>query len=211
MKRLNPCGFAIGCFIFFLGIVLAPANASNIFYFPEGLSGCPGDTVVIPVWGTNDNELKGYSVCMKFDPDVFEVDRLTLAGTRGEGASMFIPGWTDTTAKAGVVYVYSCPGIPPDSGVILNIVTHIKDDAPIGLIRLDLVDIDPAKNRITPCEGSVITPTLVDGSLEVVEHYGTFSYPLSRLTLVMWSVGIPRRMLLLFMVWAQVCYKLIAF
>ncbi len=81
---------------------------------------------------------------------------------------MFMPGWTDTTVKAGVVYVFSCPGIPPDSGVILNIVMHIKDDAPPGTTLLDLVDVPPALNRMTPCEGSVITPTLVDGSFEVV-------------------------------------------
>ena len=169
MKRFSLCAFTLIFFIFVLSSLLSVARAGNRFYFPEGLGGCPGDTVVIPVWGRNDVELKGYSVCMKFDPDVIEVDTLTLAGTRGEGAAMFTPGWTDTTAKAGVVYVYSCPGIPPDSGVILNLVMHIKDDAPIGVMLLDLVDVDPAKNRMTPCEGSVVTPTLIDGSFEVVE------------------------------------------
>jgi len=125
---------------------------------------------VIRVFGKNRSELSGYSACMKFDPDVIEVDTLTLVGTRGEGAAMFMPGWTDTTAKAGVVYVYSCPGIPSGEGALLNLVVNIKDDAPVGPTTLELVDVPPALNRFSPCERGAITPTLVNGTLEVVRE-----------------------------------------
>jgi hypothetical protein len=140
----------------------------NAYFFGGDSEGSPGDSVAIVIEAETDREIKGYSIVFVFDDEVFEYAGSTLEGTRGHGAAIFTPGSTDTTASAGVIYSFSCPpSIPVGIGPLLIVTLAIKPDAPTGTTLLDLRDVAPSLNRLSPCTGQTIEPTLTDGEFEV--------------------------------------------
>jgi len=145
------------------------ADATNNYNFGGDNTGSPGDSVTIVVEGETDVEIKGYSIIFVYNADVFEYATSTLEGTRGQGAAFFTPGSSDTTAVAGVIYSFSCPpSISPGMGPLLMVTLVIRPEAPAGVTYLDLRDVSPSLNRLTPCSGATISPTLTDGTFEVL-------------------------------------------
>jgi hypothetical protein len=175
MIGMNPRAATVrGVLLFLLMLGLcsfATAYATNNYYFLGDSEGSPGDQVTIVVGGTNDVAIKGYSIVFVYDADVFDFVSSTLDGTRGQGAVIFTPGHTDSTARAGVSYSFSCPpSIPAGTGALLAVTLLIQSDAPARTTALDLRDVSPTSNRMTPCSGSTITPTLTDGTFEVLSQ-----------------------------------------
>jgi len=144
---------------------------SAVYYFPDTPTFRRGDqNVEIVVHATNDESLKGFSVCLFFDPAVFECVDMTLEGTRAEGAELLVPGCATDYATAGVIYSYVCPPqIPAGDGPLLVIIANVKPDAPLGETILDLEDNPPSLNRVTMCGGSTVTPSLIDGAVVIAD------------------------------------------
>jgi hypothetical protein len=121
----------------------------------------PGELIDVAVMGFNSTPIAGYSINFTFDSAVFEFVGSTLAGTRGEGAAIFTPGHTASSARAGVVFDFACePGIPAGSGSMLIVTLRVKPDAPVGGTDLVLQDQPPSLNRMSPCGGGTIVPSL---------------------------------------------------
>jgi hypothetical protein len=136
-------------------------------------SGYPGDLIPVVVTGVNSVPLLGYGLSFTFDPSVFEFVSSTLAGTRGVGAFSFIPGSTPSSARAGVIYGFSCAySIPAGSGPMLMVTLRVKPGAPAGVTSLILEDRPPALNRMTVCDGGTLAPDLSGHSFEVLPQTG---------------------------------------
>ena len=145
-------------------VTILPLLSGYEFFFDDTLEAAPGSNASVYVQGRNVASLKGYSVNLLFDPAALECTGVSLTGTRGQGAVMFIPAWGAGYAKAGIVYSYSCPPqIDGGAGPMLRVDLHVRAGAPLGPTYLDLADVPPALNRMTLCDGSTQVPDLLDG------------------------------------------------
>ena len=129
-----------------------------------------GETVEFEVSGTTNPEIKGYAIAFQWDPSVFEwVSGPTILGTRGDGAIYFNQSHDASSIKAGVTYSTACPpSIPPGTGYLLKFTLMVKPTAPFGTTPLDITDLPPSLNRITPCSACrTITPIMTDGAFEI--------------------------------------------
>ncbi len=130
-----------------------PCPQLNYYTMGGATTGVVGETVTVAVVGVMDQEIKGYSISLLFDQDVFEVVSITLEGTLGEGAEWPLLEPTEYSIRAGVVYVLTCPGIPAGSGDLLLVNLRIKDTAQLGVTHFSIQDDPPTLNRMTDCEG----------------------------------------------------------
>jgi hypothetical protein len=141
----------------------------DLFYFPKDLQICAGQQgVEIPIYGRNSQAIKGYGVSLCFDPAVFECVDIVKEGTRGEGGSQFVRLCQPGCARAGLVYSSACPPqIEAGEGILLKLIVNVKPGAPAGPTQLDLVNVDPAYNTTTLCNGSPLDPVLQDGTVQI--------------------------------------------
>jgi hypothetical protein len=122
------------------------------------------------VLARNAVAILGYGVALCLDPDVFECLEITLEGTRGAGAQLFVNECVaGGCATAGVILASSCDllQIDPGDGSILAIRVRVKDDAPLGPTRIDFTPVEQASNTIGDCEAVAIDPVVLDGTVEI--------------------------------------------
>lgn len=142
---------------------------SGSFDLAAPASAAPGELISVSVIGHNSTSLAGYGINVTFDPAVFEFVGSTLAGTRGEGAAMFTPGHTDSAARAGVVFDFDChPGIPVGTGSMLLVTLRVKPGAPAGGTDMIFQDQAPSLNRMSPCGGGTLVPSLSSRTVQVL-------------------------------------------
>lgn len=129
----------------------------------------------IPVLGRNTSDLKGFSVCLEFDPDVFTANaaEVDTVGTAAGGGYLVVSGHTDSTVQAGVVFSYDCPpSIPPADRPpalpFIDLLLDVRASAPTGPTVVAIRDIGLATNRMTDCQGNTIEPCLALVPIEVV-------------------------------------------
>lgn len=155
-------------------------SAGPDFYaLPGGLRASQGQVgFLLPITGRNSLDIKGYSVCVQFNPEVFMAGPAIIdtVGTCAVGS--FMPptySSTDTTVTVGVVYATSCPpeipaGDHPPDPPYIYFVLDVKPTAPLGPTLIEIKDVDLAKNRTTDCTGFTVTPSLIPGTVEIINE-----------------------------------------
>jgi hypothetical protein len=125
--------------------------------------------LAIPITGGNDTPIRAYSIRVCFDPAVLECVDLSLAGTRGEGATGFAKSISTSCATATVTFSPSCPPqIAPGTGTYLNLIVNVKPTAPLGPTTLTFTGGIPPATAMTTCAGSVIGLSLQSGAVTIV-------------------------------------------
>lgn len=162
-------------------LAMAEAQVCSVtshFTVRAGLRGLQGETGVrIPIDGGCAAELKGYSLCLQFDPAVFLAGSpvVDTSGTSASGAFQVVPGSTDSTVQVGVIYSFACPpsipaGDHPPQPPYVYFLLDVREDAPVGPTTVRLMDVGLAKNRMTDCENSTIVPLVGEGVIEIVRE-----------------------------------------
>lgn len=147
----------------------AIVTSSDAFIAPQNLTVCRGaQNVEILVRGRNSQALQGYGVSLCYDTAVFTCVSMSLAGTRGSGASYFENNCGNGCARAGVIVSDACPPqIDAGDGPLLKLTLNVKEGAPLGVTTLDLRNADPAVNVMTRCGAVGVDPTLIDGRVTI--------------------------------------------
>lgn len=153
-------------------------GCSGVYKIPDGLQASVGQVgFKVPIMGTSGCDIKGFSVCVKVDPDVFVVNSVVYdsSATSASGSQMITASSTDTTAKVGVVYSFACPpqipaGDHPPLPPFIYLVLDVKATAPTGPTPIRFEDIGLAKNRMTACDGTTIAPVTIDGYVQIVSE-----------------------------------------
>lgn len=148
------------------------------YELPEGLRAARGQIAfAVPITGLNGTNLKGFSVCVHFNPLVFSANPAVVAteGSIADAAFLVTPGSTDTTAQVGVVYSYSCPPSVPSGGHFENdpyiyVLLDVHEGAPLGLTTIEVADAGLSKNRMTSCTDSTIIPVRIGTTVEIVSE-----------------------------------------
>jgi hypothetical protein len=155
------------------GIIL-PMEATGSYYLDlANVETIPGADAVVPIVGRRQSSLKGFSVVVRFDADVFEVGAppFDTVGTAAGGAQMIVEGQTDSTVRLGVVYAFSCPPeIPAGTDELVRIRLRSRPGTPPGLTYIGLLDTPPALNRMTLCDGASVVPGLFGGLVRVSDQ-----------------------------------------
>lgn len=140
---------------------------------PQAARGQIGVPVLIS--GANSSNLKGFSVCIKFDPGVFSVNPAVVdtVATAAAGSYTITVGSSDSTAQAGVVFSYECPpsippGFRPPDPSFIKFLLDVKPTAPLGSTVIEIADVGLSKNRMTACDGFTIQPVYINGTVEIV-------------------------------------------
>lgn len=145
------------------------ATSPDAYILPQNLSVCRGtQNVEILVRGRNSQALQGYGVSLCYDTAVFICAGISLADTRGSGASYFENDCGSGCARAGAIISNACPPqVDAGDGPLLKLTLHVKADAPLGTTTLDLRNVDPSTNTMARCGGAGIDPTLLDGRVTI--------------------------------------------
>jgi hypothetical protein len=155
------------------------AQADNSLEVEERIGEAGQPDLAVPINGEWEDSLLGYTISLEFDTDFLEVTEVSLTGTVAEGAEYFIPQWSNEAGylTAEVVMGTEYPGdytqsLPAGTGCLLNVVFDILADADdASTADLDLLDglgVPPRQNRFFFNDGSVITPSLEDGSVTTI-------------------------------------------
>jgi hypothetical protein len=164
------------CVLLCLSIAADAANSLEV----ESRIGEPGQPgLAIPVNGVWEDSLLGYTISIQFDTDFLAVTDVNVTGTVAEAAEYFVPQWNNVTGylTAEIVMGTQYPddagqSLAPGSGVLLNLLLDIKQDAPVAdSTAVDLADglgTPPRQNRFFSNDGSAISPDLEDGQVKTI-------------------------------------------
>jgi hypothetical protein len=145
-------------------------SCDDFFAIPPSTELTVGHTnLTIPIEGGNDTSIRGYTIRVCFDPAVLECTDLSLAGTRGAGASAFTKSISASCATGTVTFSPTCPPqIPPGTGTYLNLTVNVKPTAPLGPTTLTFTGGIPPSTSMTTCAGTLIGLSLQSGSVMIV-------------------------------------------
>lgn len=155
----------------------APAGIDPTLTIGSGITGAPGQTVVVPVTIDIENGAtpQGTVYDVTYDPAVLEFVTATNAGTFwGDFGFTLNAAYAADTIRIVMSDAEGTAG--PATGVITNLSFKIKDSAPAGTSALDIAPDEPAI-------GDGLTWTGVDGSIAIVtdppEVEGVYVYSTS--------------------------------
>jgi hypothetical protein len=98
----------------------------------------PGEEVILPVYGSNDEDVSALSIPLKFSSDGLVCDSVSFSGTRGADISYKV-GMIDNiskTIKIGLVAITGSP-ISPGTGLLANIFFSVEESATPKTVEID--------------------------------------------------------------------------
>jgi hypothetical protein len=154
------------------GLLIVPSGPDPTLSLPASLQATPGSTVVVPV--TIDDArpdgstgMTEATLALRFDPRFFSVSAADVElGSLPKSGS----GWqlstviNAQTGEIGIDLFSSTPIQTADSGSLVTIALHVRDNAPAGPVGLELV------NQVNPAGFRAFTTTVADALGAFVIH-----------------------------------------
>jgi len=138
------------------------------------LEASPGEKVILPVYGFNDEDVYALSIPLEFSSDDLICDSVSFSGTRADYIQYTV-GIVDNltrTIKIGMVAIAE-PPISEGSGILANIFFSIKESATPKTIKIDTFSIVSPElflyytYTFANYETVDLTPAFVPGSIRI--------------------------------------------
>jgi len=151
-------------------VVIQEAPPSPDSIWVDTVSGIPGQTVAVNVYGYNVEYLSVINLALEISSDNLIYNQTTYSGTRGETAFTKQASPSGQQLLITLIFNEASP-LPPGEGVLARIMFDVALEATEELVTIDsttYASVQPTQLVLTPEEGGLaFTPYFTAGHVEI--------------------------------------------